>query len=107
MFGSLSYTKISENLGECVFQTDDNKFVICEVYVSCQNENFALLRYFQDVQEVFLSQDNLPCGLLFDIRNSGDLEKVSVEKLEFECIVYKRSKSSYRISVVKEGFEHN
>ena len=98
IFGSLAYTRLGENSGQCIFQTVNQKFVFLEVYVSIDHEMYALLRFFEQTEEILLNENAASYGLLYDIDNVGELHRVCVNDLKFKCVAFKLSKT---------GFEHN
>ena len=68
-----SYTKIGDNLGECVVQLSDKKIVLSEVYVSIKNESYALVWFFENVDEIFLSEAEVSYCLLYQVSKLENL----------------------------------
>ena len=51
-FASISYSRIGNNLGDCLFQLSDGRFFRVETYFSCNEESFAVGRAAKIVIEV-------------------------------------------------------
>ena len=44
---------------------------------------------------------------MYHVLDAGELKLVDVNKISSKCVVYRETESSFCLSVVKEGFEHN
>ena len=100
-------TRLDNNLGECIFQLCDKKIVLAEVYVFVENKFLALVRLFQEVSDVVLTRIELSYDLMYLVPDAGELKLVVVNKILSKCVVYRETESSFCLSVVKDGFEHN
>ena len=94
-------------MGECIFQLCDKQIVLAEVYVFVENKFYALVRFFQEVDDIVLTRSELSYDLMYHVADAGELKLVDVNKISSKCVVYRETESSFCLSVVKEGFEHN
>ena len=106
-FGSKEYTRLDYNLGECILQLCDKKIVLAEVYVFLENKSYALVRPFQEVNDIVLTMSELSCDLMYHVADAGELKWADVDEISSKCVVYRETESSLCLSVVKEGFEPN
>ena len=107
-FCSLSYTRLNDNLGECIVMLKNGNFVLIECFAKKSGEYFAICRAFRNVVEIDLDiLGNLLSGsYIFKLTDAGSLDMISVEKLLFKTIVITENKT-HLVSVIREGFEHN
>ena len=105
-FGSLSYTRVGQNLSECIFQLSDGRFFFVRTYFSGPEGNFAVGRYSKYANEVDMTHSNKSFGFFFELFGLGSWGKVNVYEIKYKTVVL-REDSLTLVSVIKEGFEHN
>ena len=105
-FSSLSYTRIGNNLGECVFQLSDMRFFRVETYFSKSDRSFAVGKAAKNVREIYPAGVTNGFGFFFELSAFDSLEVISTDKIEFKTVVLIQENEIF-ISVMSEGFEHN
>ena len=108
IFASLSYSRLRENFGECIVQTQNEQFAVIEVFFVKNLVFFALVRYFLDVIELNISDEETSCAFFYQIERLSNLQAIPVNDIKFKCVVIENAQRNfYKVSVVKEGFDHN
>ena len=107
-FCSLSYTRLNDNLGESVVQLKDEKFVQVQCFVKIEGIIYAVVRYFLDVAILNVIPDHhiFPYNFCFELSTLGPLDLCLVENLLYKSIVCPLP-NVLKVSVIREGFEHN
>ena len=107
-FGSMSYTRSSLNLGEFIVRLKNNEFVRIEAYAMMDKSPVAIVRTFQMCREISFLGPSIEYSFnyTFEIGDLGALELLAVESLCFKTVVLQNS-STFSVSVIREGFEHN
>ena len=108
-FCSSAYTKIGKNFSECIVRTSEN-FVLVECFYVGQNGLFfALVRQFEEANEIDISLEENSCNLIFEIERCGELLCLPAEKLLYKCVVLPQNVNNkkFKVSIMQEGFEHN
>ena len=105
LFASRSYSKLSENLSESIVQLCDGHFVQIETFVEKTNGFTAIVRHFHFCENLLSSEST--DWFLFKLKELGGLQELDVKTLMFKCVVLVDSLSDIRVSVMREGFDHN
>ena len=66
-FASISYSRIGNNLGDCLFQLTDGRFCRVETYFSCNEESFAVGRAAKNVIEVDILKSEKSNGIFLTL----------------------------------------
>ena len=108
LFCSLAYSKLGDNMSECIVNVNDGFFLI-ECFYELSGRYFALGRSFELVSELNFFGSQKAYALFYEIASPGNLKVVHVNCLLYKCLVLRHIKSSmrFRVSVMREGFEHN
>ena len=104
----MAYTKLSNNLSECIVKTAEN-FFLTEVFFEGSENVFAVVRKFNVVSELNFFGETKSNGFCYEISSLGDLQTVPAKQLLFKRVVlsHKASSTRFRVSDMLEGFEHN
>ena len=65
ILSSLSYSRLNDNLSNCLIQTRSGDFVQVECYLSIESTLFAIVRTFWKVKSKFLTSYHAVCKILF------------------------------------------
>ena len=86
----------------------NGNFVLLECFARKLESFYAICRFFKRAEEIdFGLQANvLSFSYAFKLEEAGNLIMISVDELQFKTIVLPEG-STYLVSVLKEGFEHN
>ena len=105
-FCSLSYSRIGDNLGDCVFQLKDGRFFRVNTYFSNSHGQFAVGKAVKNVRKISSEEILIDCGFLFERFGLDSLEKIPLSDIRFKTIVLVQQNILF-VSLMKEGFEHN
>ena len=108
-FCSTSYTRLNGNMSECFFQLKDSNFVKVECYAKIESTIYAVVKQFLNVRELKIVTDvcKPSLGYCFELSDLGPLKLRDVKTFAFKTVVFPCNNDSFRVSVLKEGFEHN
>ena len=105
-FFSLSYSRIENNLGVCIFQLADERFFRVEIYFSCNEKNCALRRAAKNSNEIDFPKFQIFTGFFYELFGLELLEIISTRSNKYKTVVSVHD-ATILVSVLKEGFEHN
>ena len=105
-FASLSYSRIGNNLGDCLFQLADERFFRVETYFSCNERTFAVGRAAKNANEIFFPKIQNSTGFFYELFGLEPLEIISTRSIKYKTVVSIQD-ATILVSVLKEGFEHN
>ena len=105
-FASLSYSRIGNNLGDCLFQLADERFFRVETYFSCNERTFAVGRATKNANEIDFPKIQNSTGFFYELFGLEPLEIISTRIIKYKTVVSVQD-ATILVSVLKEGFEHN
>ena len=95
IFASLSYSRLRENFGECIVQTQNEQFAVIEVFFVKNSVFFALVRYFLDVIELNISDEETSCAFFYQIERLSNLQAIPVNDIKFKCVVIENAQRNF------------
>ena len=107
ILSSLSYSRLNDNVSNCVIQTRSGIFVQVECYLSIESTLFAIVRTFRNVKTFDELPRSLRTNFLYRLEDLGPLERINTDQLAYKCVLIELQSGTFLASVVKEGFEHN
>ena len=83
----------------------DSTFGQIETFVERQGKFWAIIRHFLSTENMLLMSE---CNrFFFSLGKLGDFQKVDIEDLIFKRVVLVDDNKDIRVSVMREGFDHN
>ena len=105
-FASLSYSRLGDNLGDCLFQLKDGRFFRVTVFFSNSDGNFAVGKSAKVVKELFFDEKMPNCGFFMSCLALEPWKKSVLPT--FAISLWFWSKKIFLVlSLMREGFEHN
>ena len=106
-FGSVSYSRASDNLGESIVQLRNGDFVHVETFAKLENNEIVVIaRIFQMVEPIDITcHSKESFGLLFKLSKTTEFKIFSVKELVYKTVVLP-FENKLLVSVMKEGFDH-
>ena len=105
-FASLSYSRLNNNLGECVIQLSDGRFFRVSTYCSISFVSYAVGRPATGARDINLSGTSDKFCLIYELFGLGSIEMVLTCILKHKTLVFVEQ-NFLIVSVLREGFKHN
>ncbi len=106
VFASMSYSRLKENVANCIVQTVIQNFVVVDVFLETSLNTVAVVREFRSVVPLKVSS-SFEQEFFFELGSLGSFFEMSAADLAYKCVVIEESQNVFLASVVSEGFQHN
>ena len=84
ILSSLSYSRLNDNVSNCVIQTRSGFFVQVECYLSIESTLFAIVRAFRNVNTFDELPRSLQTNFLYRLEDLGQLERINTDQLAYK-----------------------